>query len=63
MERTIDVNLYSCFLLEKIHRPNARFEIFTAVKAHIEVFCVVMSCSVMGGYHRFGAYLLYGMRI
>jgi hypothetical protein len=32
----------------------ARFEILTAVKTDVEVFWVVMPCSVVGGYHRFG---------
>jgi hypothetical protein len=32
----------------------ARFEIFTAVMFHVEVFCVMTPCSVVVGYQRFG---------
>jgi len=31
----------------------ARFLVFTAVKIQIEIFCVVMPCSIVVGYQRF----------
>jgi hypothetical protein len=32
----------------------SRFQVFTAVKIHVEVFWVVTPCSVVVGYERFG---------
>jgi hypothetical protein len=32
------------------------FEVFTAVKIHVEIFWVMMLCSVVVGYQRFGGH-------
>jgi hypothetical protein len=37
---------------EKLH-IHAKFEVFTVVKIQVEVFWVVMPCSIMVGYKRF----------